>query len=160
MVRGPFTEKMFGSVLYGAFRDVKRTFDPDGLFNPGKIIDSPPLGSNLRYGPSYRTPEPATWFDYGAHGGIGRAVEMCSGVGACRKTLEGTMCPSYRATREETHSTRGRANALRLAMTGHWTKRDLETQVSTRRWICASNVAPARRSVRLAWTWRGSRASF
>jgi FAD/FMN-containing dehydrogenase/Fe-S oxidoreductase len=118
LVRGPFTEKMFGSVLYGAFRDVKRTFDPDGLFNPGKIIDSPPLGSNLRFGPSYRTPEPATWFDYGAHGGLGRAVEMCSGVGACRKTLEGTMCPSYRATREETHSTRGRANALRQAMTG------------------------------------------
>jgi FAD/FMN-containing dehydrogenase/NAD-dependent dihydropyrimidine dehydrogenase PreA subunit len=118
LVRGPFTQKMFGAVLYEAFRDVKRTFDPNGLFNPGKIIDSPPLSANLRFGPAYRTPEPVTWFDYGEHGGLGRAVEMCSGVGACRKTLEGTMCPSFRATREEAHSTRGRANALRQAMTG------------------------------------------
>lgn len=118
LVRGPFTPKMFGAALYEAFREVKRTFDPDGLFNPGKIIDSPPLASHLRFGPGYRTPEPATWFDFSAHGGLGRAVEMCSGVGACRKTLDGTMCPSYRATREEAHSTRGRANALRQAMTG------------------------------------------
>jgi FAD/FMN-containing dehydrogenase/Fe-S oxidoreductase len=118
LVRGPFTQKMFGAVLYDAFREVKRTFDPDGLFNPGKIIDSPPLASNLRFGPAYRTPDPATWFDYTPHGGLGRAVEMCSGVGACRKTLDGTMCPSFRATREEIHSTRGRANALRQAMTG------------------------------------------
>lgn len=118
LVRGPFTQKMFGPVLYDAFREVKRTFDPNGLFNPGKIVDSPPLASHLRFGPAYRTPEPVTWFDYAGHGGLGRAVEMCSGVGACRKTLEGTMCPSYRATLEEAHSTRGRANALRQAMTG------------------------------------------
>ncbi|HUE88211.1 MAG TPA: FAD-linked oxidase C-terminal domain-containing protein [Vicinamibacterales bacterium] len=118
LVRGPFTEKMFGPVLYEAFREVKRTFDPNGLFNPGKIVDSPPIASNLRFGPAYQTPDPQTWFDYAAHGGLGRAVEMCSGVGACRKTLDGTMCPSYRATREEAHSTRGRANALRQAMTG------------------------------------------
>ena len=118
IVRGPFTEKMFGPVLYDAFREVKRTFDPDGIFNPGKIIDSPPLASNLRYGPSYPTALPVTFFDYDALGGMGRAVEMCSGVGACRKKLEGTMCPSYRATLDEKHSTRGRANVLRLAMTG------------------------------------------
>ncbi len=118
IVRGPFTERMFGSVLYEAFREVKRTFDPEGLLNPGKIVDSPPLSAHLRYGPSYPTAEPATWFDYSTHGGLGRAVEMCSGVGACRKKLEGTMCPSYRATLDEKHSTRGRANVLRLAMTG------------------------------------------
>ena len=118
LVRGPFMERMFGAQLYDAFRDVKRTFDPDGLFNPGKIVDTPPLTSNLRYGTDYRTPDPPTQFDYAEHGGFGRAVEMCSGVGACRKTLEGTMCPSYMATRDETHSTRGRANALRSAMTG------------------------------------------
>jgi FAD/FMN-containing dehydrogenase/Fe-S oxidoreductase len=118
LVRGPFTEKMFGPELYAAFREVKRTFDPDGLFNPGKIVDSPPLTANLRYGPAYVTPDPPTWFDYAEHGGFGRAVEMCSGVGACRKTRGGTMCPSYRATREEMHSTRGRANLLRLALTG------------------------------------------
>jgi FAD/FMN-containing dehydrogenase/Fe-S oxidoreductase len=118
LVRSPFMEKMFGPVLYEAFRRIKRTFDPDGLFNPGKIVDAPPLTSNLRYGPAYRTAEPATYFDYGEHGGLPGAVEMCSGLGACRKTLDGTMCPSYMATREEMHSTRGRANVLRLAMAG------------------------------------------
>ena len=118
LVRGAFTEKMFGPVLYDAFRTVKRAFDPAGLLNPGKIVDSPPMTSNLRYGAGYVTPDPVTFFDYAEHGGIARAVEMCSGLGACRKTLEGTMCPSYMATREEKHSTRGRANALRLAMAG------------------------------------------
>ena len=118
MVRGPFTEKMFGPALYEAFRTVKRTFDPDGLFNPGKIIDTPPLTANLRFGAGYQTPDPPAVFDYTEFGGLGRAVEMCSGLGVCRKTLEGTMCPSYMATREEKHSTRGRANTLRLAMAG------------------------------------------
>ncbi len=118
LVRGPFVERMFGPELYDAFRTIKRTFDPNGLFNPGKIVDSPPLTSNLRYGVGYQTPDPSTAFDYSDHGGLGRAVEMCSGVGACRKTLAGTMCPSYMATRDEAHSTRGRANTLRLAMTG------------------------------------------
>jgi FAD/FMN-containing dehydrogenase/Fe-S oxidoreductase len=118
MVRGPFTKKMFGPVLYDAFRAVKRAFDPAGVFNPGKIIDTPPLTANLRYGAAYRTPDPPTFFDYTEHGGFGRAVEMCSGLGVCRKKLDGTMCPSYMATLEEKHSTRGRANTLRLAMAG------------------------------------------
>ena len=118
LVRGPFMARMFGPQLYDAFRTVKHTFDPDGIFNPGKIVDTPPLTANLRYGADYRTPEPAAFFDHTEHGGLGRAVEMCSGVGACRKTLAGTMCPSYMATRDEAHSTRGRANVLRLAMTG------------------------------------------
>ncbi len=118
LVRGAFTEKMFGAVLYDAFKAVKRAFDPTGLFNPGKIVDTPPMTSNLRYGAGYVTPDPVTFFDYTEHGGMARAVEMCSGLGACRKTLEGTMCPSYMATREEKHSTRGRANTLRLAMAG------------------------------------------
>jgi Fe-S oxidoreductase len=73
---------------------------------------------NLRFGAGYVTPAPATYFDYAAYGGMGGAVDMCSGVGACRKTLEGTMCPSFMATRDEQHSTRGRANVLRLAMAG------------------------------------------
>jgi len=118
LVRSPFMQKMFGPVLYEAFRTVKRTFDPDGLFNPGKIVDAPPLTSNLRYGPAYRAAQPVTFFDYSEFGGIAGAVEMCSGLGACRKKLDGTMCPSYMATREEADSTRGRANVLRLAMTG------------------------------------------
>jgi Fe-S oxidoreductase len=118
LVRSPFMRKMFGPVLYEAFRTIKKTFDPLGILNPGKIVDSPPLTANLRFGPDYQTPRPQTLFDYSDYGGMGGAVEMCSGVGVCRKKLEGTMCPSYMATREEAHSTRGRANVLRLAMTG------------------------------------------
>jgi len=118
LVRGAFNEKMFGSELYQAFRAVKRTFDPAGLFNPGRIVDTPPITSHLRFGAGYQTPSPATMFDFSDHGGLGRAVEMCSGVGLCRKTREGTMCPSYMVTRDEAHSTRGRANTLRLAMIG------------------------------------------
>src|SRR5207248_1723975 len=105
-------------VLYGAFRELKQTFDPLGLLNPGKIVDAPPLVSNLRYGPAYVTPEVPTTFDFSADGGMTRAAELCAGVGECRKRRGGSMCPSYRATREEQHSTRGRANALRLALTG------------------------------------------
>jgi FAD/FMN-containing dehydrogenase/Fe-S oxidoreductase len=118
LVRGPFMRQMFGDTLYEAFREIKRTFDPQGIFNPGKIVDSPPLTSNLRFGAGYRTPNVSTWFDYSEFGGFGGAVEMCSGIGACRKKLSGTMCPSYMATRDEKDSTRGRANTLRLAMTG------------------------------------------
>jgi FAD/FMN-containing dehydrogenase/Fe-S oxidoreductase len=118
LVRSPFTEKMFGPVLYQAFRHIKRTFDPGGLLNPGKIVDAPPLTANLRYGTAYRTATPATFFDYDEYGGIAGAVEMCSGLGACRKKLDGTMCPSYMATKDEKHSTRGRANVLRLALAG------------------------------------------
>ncbi len=118
MVRSPFMARMFGPALYEAFRTIKQTFDPHGIFNPGKIVDAGPMTANLRYGAGYQTPTPVTFFDYSEHGGMAGAVEMCSGLGACRKTLDGTMCPSYMATREEKHSTRGRANVLRLAMTG------------------------------------------
>ncbi|MBI2686588.1 MAG: FAD-binding protein [Acidobacteria bacterium] len=118
MVRSPYIRQMFGDNIYEAFRTIKKTFDPDGILNPGKIVDSPPLTANLRYGPAYVTAKPATHFSYAEYGGFGNAVEMCSGLGACRKKLDGTMCPSYMATKEEKHSTRGRANVLRLAMAG------------------------------------------
>jgi FAD/FMN-containing dehydrogenase/Fe-S oxidoreductase len=118
LVRSPFMERMFGTELYGAFRQIKRTFDPDGIFNPGKIVEAPPIATNLRYGGGYRTEAVATVFDYEPDGGFAAAVEMCSGLGACRKRQAGTMCPSFMATREEAHSTRGRANALRLALAG------------------------------------------
>jgi FAD/FMN-containing dehydrogenase/Fe-S oxidoreductase len=118
LVRSPFMRQMFGPVIYEAFRTVKRTFDPDGILNPGKIVDAAPMTANLRYGAGYITPTPRTYFDYSEYGGMGGAVDMCSGVGACRKTADGTMCPSYMATRDEQHTTRGRANVLRLAMTG------------------------------------------
>ena len=118
LVRGPFQQKMYGPELYEVFREIKRTFDPKNILNPGKVVDSPPLSTNLRFGPRYRTPDVATTFDFSAEGGLLRAVELCAGVGACRKRNEGTMCPSYQATREEKDSTRGRANTLRLAITG------------------------------------------
>lgn len=118
LVRSPFQEKMFGAVLYQAFREIKRTFDPDNLFNPGKIVDAAPLASSLRYGPAYVTPDVATTFDFSADGGLTRSAELCAGVGECRKKRGGTMCPSYQATCDEQHSTRGRANTLRLALTG------------------------------------------
>ncbi len=125
LVRGAFTEKMFGPVLYDAFRRVKRAFDPHGVFNPGKIVDTQPLTANpALWRRRTSTPDPATFFDYSEHRrhGTGRRG-MCSGLGACRKTLEGAMCPSYMATREEKHSTRGRANMLRLAMAvAGWTE--------------------------------------
>jgi Fe-S oxidoreductase/FAD/FMN-containing dehydrogenase len=128
LVRGPFMEKMFGSALYQAFRTVKHTFDPNGVFNPGKIVDCPPMTTNLRYGAGYMTPDPPSYFDYSEYGGFGRAVEMCSGVGACRKKLEGTMCPSYMATQDERDVTRGRANTLRLAMTGRLAEAGLDDE--------------------------------
>ena len=117
-VRSPFMRAMFGDVIYEAFREVKRVADPENLFNPGKIIDSPPLTDNLRYGPKYHAQSVNSWFDYSDYRGMSGAVEMCSGVGACRKKLAGTMCPSYMATHDEAHTTRGRANVLRLAMSG------------------------------------------
>jgi Fe-S oxidoreductase len=118
LVRSPFQERMFGPVLYQAFREIKKTFDPQGILNPGKIVDAPPLTNSLRYGPAYVTPDVPTTFDFTADGGVVRAAELCAGVGECRKKREGTMCPSYQATCDEQHSTRGRANALRLALTG------------------------------------------
>jgi FAD/FMN-containing dehydrogenase/Fe-S oxidoreductase len=117
-VRSPFMRQMFGDAIYEAFRQVKTTFDPHGIFNPGKIVDCPPITDNLRFGAKYQAASPASYFDFSEYGGFAGAVEMCSGVGACRKKLSGTMCPSYMATREETDVTRGRANVLRLAMSG------------------------------------------
>ncbi|MEP7117133.1 MAG: FAD-binding and (Fe-S)-binding domain-containing protein, partial [Acidobacteriota bacterium] len=118
LVRGAFNEKMFGTTLYQAFRQVKRTFDPQSLFNPGRIVDTPPITAHLRFGSSYHTAQPLTFFDFSTDGGLARAVENCSGVGLCRKTRAGTMCPSYMATRDEQDTTRGRANVLRLALSG------------------------------------------
>ena len=116
--RSPFLERAFGPAVFQAFRDFKRAFDPKNLMNPGNLVDSPGLTRHLRYGPEYRTWEPPTLLDFSEQGGFAAAVEMCNGVGVCRKSLEGTMCPSYMATRDEEHSTRGRANALRAVLSG------------------------------------------
>jgi Fe-S oxidoreductase len=116
--RSPFLERMYGPALMQAFRELKGAFDPENRMNPGNIVASPGITEHLRYGAQYTTWEPATLLDFSAQGGFAASVEMCNGVGACRKTLEGTMCPSYMATRDEEHSTRGRANALRAVLSG------------------------------------------
>ncbi len=118
LVRSGWNEKMFGSSIYSAFRDVKAAFDPSGIMNPGKIVDSPSMTESLRIGPSYRVSETKTGFAYSSEGSFASAIEMCNGQGACRKVLGGTMCPSYMVTRDEEHSTRGRATALRAAISG------------------------------------------
>jgi FAD/FMN-containing dehydrogenase/Fe-S oxidoreductase len=123
-VRGPLLERYFGPELMRAFREVKQLFDPLNLLNPGNIV-SPgdihtihertrprPMGHDLH------APEIQTYFDYTKEDGFDHAVEMCNGAGVCRKKTGGTMCPSYMATLDERHSTRGRGNALRLAVTG------------------------------------------
>jgi FAD/FMN-containing dehydrogenase/Fe-S oxidoreductase len=118
LARSRWNAKLFGPEVYACFEAVKRAFDPDDLMNPGKVVAAPDVADNLRIGPDYHPVEPSTVLDFSNQGGFARAVEMCSGVGACRKEGGGTMCPSYMVTRDEEHTTRGRANALRLVMSG------------------------------------------
>jgi Fe-S oxidoreductase len=118
IARSELLPKMFGSELIDAFAEFKRIFDPDTRMNPGIIVDPIRLDSQLRIGPSYHATSTATHFDYRAEGGFAGAVLKCVGVGKCRKTNAGTMCPSYMATLEEEHSTRGRAHLLLEAMSG------------------------------------------
>ena len=124
IVRSEFHETMFGTELVHAFEKVKDRFDPQHLFNPGKIVRAPKFDdrSNFRYGPNYRADDIATALDWSAYpgrgGGFQGAIEMCNNNGACRALAGGVMCPSYRVTRDERDVTRGRANTLRLAITG------------------------------------------
>lgn len=124
LVRSEFHETMFGQRLVADFREVKHRFDPDGVLNPGKIVDAPRMDdrSLFRFKPDYRVADLKTKLDWsaypGAGGGFQGAIEMCNNNGACRKLEGGVMCPSYRATRNEKDVTRGRANTLRLAISG------------------------------------------
>jgi FAD/FMN-containing dehydrogenase/Fe-S oxidoreductase len=120
IVRSEFHEEMFGSRIVQAFRDVKAAFDPEGVLNPGKIVDAPKMDDRrlFRYGPSYSPLPLKTHLDWSEWGSFAGAVEMCNNNGECRKAEPGAMCPSYRVTDDEHHVTRGRANALRLALTG------------------------------------------
>ena len=124
LVRSEFHEAMFGPRIIEDFREIKQRFDPGNVLNPGKIVDAPKMDdrSLFRYPPDYRVTELKTALDWsaypGAGGGFQGAVEMCNNNGACRKLEGGVMCPSYRATRNEKDVTRGRANTLRLAISG------------------------------------------
>ena len=120
IVRSEFHEAMFGPRLVGAFEEVKDAFDPGGLFNPGKIVRPERMDDRelFRYKPGYAPLPVETGLDWSEWGGFDRAVEMCNNNGTCRKSNPGVMCPSYRVTMDERHVTRGRANTLRLALTG------------------------------------------
>jgi FAD/FMN-containing dehydrogenase/Fe-S oxidoreductase len=120
IVRSEFHEAMFGRRLVRAFEEVKDAFDPEGLFNPGKIVRAPKMDDRrlFRYAPGYQALPLETALDWSSWGGFSRAVEMCNNNGACRKADPGVMCPSYMVTQDEQHGVRGRANALRLALSG------------------------------------------
>ena len=128
LVRSAFNERFFGPRIYQAFKEIKKLFDPENLMNPGKIVDAESIEHNLRYGPTYHDQEVKTEFQYRPENSFRESVHMCTGVGECRKMLGGTMCPSFKATRDEEHSTRGRANALRLAMSGQLGKEGLASE--------------------------------
>ena len=120
LVRSEFHEAMFGSRMVRAFEEVKDAFDPQGLFNPGKIVRAPKMDdrSLFRFTPDYRQLPIETGLDWSEWGGFAAAAEMCNNNGACRARDAGVMCPSFRATDDEQHLTRGRANTLRLALSG------------------------------------------
>jgi FAD/FMN-containing dehydrogenase/Fe-S oxidoreductase len=118
LARSYLNETLFGQRLYGAFQQIKHAFDPGNVMNPGKIVNGPSPIENLRMGPRYKTLPLATTFDFSRQGSLAQAAELCNGSGVCRKLQTGTMCPSFMVTRDEEHSTRGRANALRLALSG------------------------------------------
>ncbi|MBX3414265.1 MAG: FAD-binding protein [Pirellulales bacterium] len=118
LARSFLNEKLFGPQIYRAFCEVKGAFDPANRLNPGKVVHGPDPAANLRQAPGHRPLAPATTFDFSAQGGFAQAAELCNGSGLCRKTRTGTMCPSFMATGDEEHSTRGRANALRLVLSG------------------------------------------
>ncbi len=132
MARTEFNPKMFGKDLWEAFKEVKTAFDPPWQLNPGNVVyrDGPEdpgpsdrgvgadMRGRLRYGPAYQSIEPKTDLDFDEQGGFSHLVELCNGCGTCRQTDENVMCPTYRATRDEIQTTRGRANMLRAAISG------------------------------------------
>jgi len=141
LVRSEWIAPFFGPRLTACLAEIKSWFDPRGLMNPGKIVNPPRQDdrSLFRFGPAYKPAAPLTQLDWSPWGGIAGAVEMCNNNGHCRKFDAGTMCPSYRATRDERHLTRGRANTLRLALSGQLgTDAAAETAVRDALELCVS----------------------
>ncbi len=136
-LRGPFVKKMLSPEIYELLIQVKRTFDPGGIFNPNKIVDAVPYTEQLRTHPESRTPDIKTEFDWSRYKGLVRAAESCNGAGFCRQSAgRGTMCPSYMVSKEEAYTTRGRANILRQLLTSEnpentWTNRELTEVLDT-----------------------------
>ncbi|HEX2182397.1 MAG TPA: FAD-binding oxidoreductase, partial [Rubrobacteraceae bacterium] len=118
LARSEFLEKMYGPEILRAFAEVKRLFDPEGMLNPGVIVDPPPMDRSLRIGPGRRRLSIDTNLDFSGQGNFAAAVELCNGSGFCRKKTGGTMCPSYMVTLDEKDTTRARANMLRSVIEG------------------------------------------
>jgi FAD/FMN-containing dehydrogenase/Fe-S oxidoreductase len=142
MARTQFNRKLYGPDLWRAFKQVKTAFDPDWRLNPGNVVfrDGPEdvgpdadrgvgadVREHLRYGPDYASLEPTTELDFADVGGFSHLVELCNGCGTCRQTGSDTMCPTYRASKEEIATTRGRANVLRAAIAGDLPEEELYT---------------------------------
>lgn len=155
LVRSWLNREILGPQLYELNRKLKGIFDPANILNPGKIVDSPDILQHHRYGPDYHTAAMETEMDFSVNDGFDAAIELCSGVGSCRKVGSGTMCPSFMVTMDEEHTTRGRANALRAAMSGRigvdaFTSRrmydvmDLCIQCKACKTECPSNVDMAK----------------
>ena len=118
IVRSEYIPMMLGEKNYQLIESIKQLFDPYGIFNPGKIVAALPMDQNLRYVPDRKEPKVETFMDFSSDEGLLRATEKCNGSGDCRKTTsDATLCPSYRATKDEKDSTRGRANVLREVLT-------------------------------------------
>ncbi len=139
-IRAPFLRDVLGEENYQLLRQVKSIWDPQGIFNPGKIVDALPLDQNLRYEAGQITPEWDTLFDFSRDGGLLRAAERCNGSGDCRKLpfSGGTMCPSYQATRNEQDSTRARANMLRELLTHKTREAFLQPELKAVMDLCLS----------------------
>jgi len=127
----------YGEEVLASFRTLKRAADPDGILNPGKILDAPPMDANLRYGADYRAAPWRPALDFTRENGLAGAIEQCNGQGVCRK-FDGTMCPSFQATREESNSTRGRANLLRAMISDPYTGRQVHRY--TGKQVAASEI--------------------
>lgn len=117
LARSEWMERAYGPEIMSAFRELKRAADPAGILNPGKILEAPPMNENLRYGVGYRTFSWQSDLDFSGQAGFSGALEQCNGAGVCRKA-DGVMCPSFQATADEMHSTRGRANLMRAMLSG------------------------------------------
>ncbi len=116
--RSWLNERFYGKELFALYKQVKKIFDPQNILNPGDIVDIHSMTDNLRYGADYSSIHLKTYLDFSEEQGFDRAIEMCNGAAVCRKRTIGTMCPSFMVTREEEHSTRGRANMLRAVLSG------------------------------------------
>jgi Fe-S oxidoreductase len=166
--RSRYLPRHFGPRVVEAFKRVKLAFDPECRMNPGKIVASPRIQDHMRYGDGYRATVPVTAFRFAEDGGMDRAVELCNGMAQCRKLGAGAMCPSYRATREEEHSTRGRANLLRAALDGRLPgglkspelheALDLCLECKSCKTECSARVDMARLKAESLWQRRGTDA--